>query len=121
MKYIDLRSDTVTLPTKQMRDAIYNAQVGDDVYGEDPSINRLEEMAAQMLGKEAALFVTSGTQGNQICVMTHTQPGDEVILEEKSHHNLRGWWHRKAGRCAGQAHSRKTWHNGPSRHRSCYT
>lgn len=85
MKYIDLRSDTVTLPTKQMRDAIYNAQVGDDVYGEDPSINRLEEMAAQMLGKEAALFVTSGTQGNQICVMTHTQPGDEVILEEKSH------------------------------------
>lgn len=85
MKYIDLRSDTVTLPTKQMRDAMYNAQVGDDVYGEDPSINHLEEMAAEMMGKEAALFVTSGTQGNQICIMAHTQPGDEIILEEKSH------------------------------------
>jgi len=85
VKYIDLRSDTVTLPTKQMRDAIYNAEVGDDVYGEDPSINRLEKMAAEMLGKEAAMFVTSGTQGNQICVMTHTQPGDEIILEEKCH------------------------------------
>jgi len=85
VKYIDLRSDTVTLPTKQMRDAMYNAQVGDDVYGEDPSINHLEEMAAEMMGKEAALFVTSGTQGNQICIMAHTQPGDEIILEEKSH------------------------------------
>lgn len=85
VKYIDLRSDTVTLPTKQMRDFIYNAQVGDDVYGEDPSVNRLEKMAAEILGKEAAMFVTSGTQGNQICVMTHTQPGDEIILEEKCH------------------------------------
>jgi len=85
VKYIDLRSDTVTLPTKQMRDFIYNAQVGDDVYGEDPSINRLEKMAAEMFGKEAAIFVTSGTQGNQICVMSHTQPGDEIILEEKCH------------------------------------
>ncbi|NLZ53805.1 MAG: low-specificity L-threonine aldolase [Thermoanaerobacteraceae bacterium] len=85
MKYIDLRSDTVTLPTKEMRDLIYNAQVGDDVYGEDPSVNRLEKMAAEMLGKEAALFVTSGTQGNQICVMTHTHPGDEIILEENCH------------------------------------
>ncbi len=85
MKYIDLRSDTVTLPTKEMRDSIYHAQVGDDVYGEDPSINRLEKMAADILGKEAAMFVASGTQGNQICVMTHTQPGDEIILEEKCH------------------------------------
>jgi len=85
VKYIDLRSDTVTLPTQQMREAICNAQVGDDVYGEDPTVNRLEELAAEKLGKEAALFVTSGTQGNQICVMTHTQPGDEIILEERSH------------------------------------
>jgi len=64
---------------------MYNAQVGDDVYGEDPTVNRLEEMAANIMGKEAALFVTSGTQGNQICVMAHTQPGDEIILEEKCH------------------------------------
>ena len=85
VKYIDLRSDTVTLPTKEMREAIYNAHVGDDVYGEDPTVNRLEEMAAEIMGKEAALFVTSGTQGNQISVMTHTQPGDEIILEEKCH------------------------------------
>jgi len=85
MKYIDLRSDTITLPTQEMRDAIYSASVGDDVYGEDPTVNKLEEMAAHIFGKEAAMFVTSGTQGNQICVMTHTQPGDEIILEEKSH------------------------------------
>lgn len=85
MKYIDLRSDTVTLPTDEMRDSIYHAQVGDDVYSEDPSVNRLEKMAAEMFGKESAMFVTSGTQGNQICVMAHTQPGDEIILEEKCH------------------------------------
>ena len=85
MKYVDLRSDTVTLPTEEMRDSIYHAPVGDDVYGEDPSINRLEKMAANIFGKEAAMFVASGTQGNQICVMTHTQPGDEIILEEKCH------------------------------------
>lgn len=85
MKYVDLRSDTVTLPTQEMRDAIYHAQVGDDVYSEDLSINRLEKIAANMFGKEAAMFVTSGTQGNQVCVMTHTQPGDEIILEEKCH------------------------------------
>jgi len=85
MKYIDLRSDTVTMPTQEMREAIYRAEVGDDVYGEDPTINKLEEMAAAMLGKEAAMFVTSGTQGNQVCVMTHTRPGDEIILEEKCH------------------------------------
>ncbi len=85
MKYIDLRSDTVTLPTQEMRDSICHASVGDDVYGEDPTINRLEEMAADIFGKEAAMFVTSGTQGNQICVMSHTRPGDEIILEEKCH------------------------------------
>lgn len=85
MKYIDLRSDTVTMPTQEMREAMYRAEVGDDVYGEDPTVNKLEEMAASMLGKEAAMFVTSGTQGNQVCVMTHTRPGDEIILEEKCH------------------------------------
>ncbi|ADL07436.1 low-specificity L-threonine aldolase [Thermosediminibacter oceani] len=84
-KYIDLRSDTVTLPTPEMREAMYRAEVGDDVYGEDPTVRRLEEMAAEITGKEAAMFVTSGTQGNQVCIMTHTRPGDEIILEEKSH------------------------------------
>ena len=82
---IDLRSDTVTTPTEKMRDAIRNAEVGDDVYRDDPTINRLEEMAADLLGKEAALFVTSGTQGNQVAVLTHTQRGDEIILEEHAH------------------------------------
>ena len=85
MKIIDLRSDTITMPTQRMREAMLCAEVGDDVYGEDPTICKLETMAAELLGKEAALFVTSGTQGNQIAVMTHTRPGDEVILEEKSH------------------------------------
>ncbi|GLB60690.1 low-specificity L-threonine aldolase [Cytobacillus sp. NCCP-133] len=82
---IDLRSDTITKPTEDMRKAAYEAEVGDDVYGEDPSVNRLEEAAAEMLGKEAALFVTSGTQGNQIAILTHCQPGNEIILEADSH------------------------------------
>ncbi len=82
---IDLRSDTVTRPTQEMRQAMLDAEVGDDVYGEDPTVRRLEETAAEMLGKEAALFVTSGTQGNQIAILTHCQPGDEVILEAESH------------------------------------
>ncbi|MEQ6389497.1 low-specificity L-threonine aldolase [Bacillaceae bacterium S4-13-58] len=82
---IDLRSDTVTKPTEEMRKAAYEAEVGDDVYGEDPTVNRLEETAAEMLGKEAALFVTSGTQGNQIAALTHCQPGNEIILEAESH------------------------------------
>ncbi|TLS38261.1 low-specificity L-threonine aldolase [Pseudalkalibacillus caeni] len=82
---IDLRSDTVTKPTEEMRKAMYEAEVGDDVYGEDPTVNKLEKRAAQMLGKEDALFVTSGTQGNQIAVLTHCQPGNEIILEEESH------------------------------------
>lgn len=85
MEYIDLRSDTVTLPTQEMRDAMYKAEVGDDVYGEDPTVKRLEEMAADIMGKEDAMFVTSGTQGNQVSVMTHTHHGDEIILEEKCH------------------------------------
>lgn len=82
---IDLRSDTVTKPTKEMREAAFNAEVGDDVYGEDPAVNKLEEEAAAILGKEAALFVTSGTQGNQIAVLTHCRPGQEVLLEAESH------------------------------------
>lgn len=82
---IDLRSDTVTKPTKEMREAAFNAEVGDDVYGEDPTVNKLEEKAATILGKEAALFVTSGTQGNQIAVLTHCRPGQELLLEAESH------------------------------------
>src|SRR5215216_6232445 len=85
MDYIDLRSDTVTKPTEEMREAMARAEVGDDVYLEDPTVNRLQERAAEMLGKEAALFVPSGTMGNQICVRLHTQPGHEVITEERSH------------------------------------
>jgi len=80
-KKIDLRSDTVTLPTDEMREAMNNAEVGDDVYQEDPTVNRLEELAAKKLGKEEALFVPSGTMGNLIAVLTHCQRGDEIILE----------------------------------------
>lgn len=84
-RLIDLRSDTVTVPTPEMRKAMYEAEVGDDVYGEDPTINRLEERAAQMLGKEAGLFVVSGTMGNLVAILTHTRPGNEIILEAESH------------------------------------
>ncbi len=82
---IDLRSDTVTQPTDAMRKAMARAEVGDDVYGEDPTVNRLQEMAAALLGKRAALFVPSGTMGNQLAIRAHTQPGQEVIVESKSH------------------------------------
>lgn len=82
---IDLRSDTITKPTEEMRKAMYAAEVGDDVYKEDPTVTELEETAAEILGKESALFVTSGTQGNQIAVLTHCQPGQELLLEEESH------------------------------------
>jgi len=85
MSFIDFRSDTVTKPTEEMREAMFTAEVGDDVYGEDPTVNRLEALAAEMLGKEAALFVTSGTQGNQVAILAHCRPGDEVILEAESH------------------------------------
>ena len=85
MEHIDLRSDTVTRPTPEMREAMAQAEVGDDVYLEDPTVNRLQELAAWMLGKEAALFVPSGTMGNQICVKLHTRPGVEVITEERAH------------------------------------
>ncbi len=82
---IDLRSDTVTQPTDAMRKAMARAEVGDDVYGEDPTVNRLQDMAAALLGKRAALFVPSGTMGNQLAIRAHTQPGQEVIVESKSH------------------------------------
>lgn len=85
MRYIDLRSDTVTMPTEEMRIAMANAQVGDDVYGDDPTVNELERIAAQMVGKETALFVPSGTFGNQLALLTHTGRGDEVILEHNAH------------------------------------
>ncbi len=85
MSVIDLRSDTVTKPTPAMRRAMAEAEVGDDVYGEDPTVNKLQEKAAAMLGTEAAVFVPSGTMGNQIAVKLHTEPGDEVITEELSH------------------------------------
>lgn len=82
---IDLRSDTVTRPSKEMRQAIYDAEVGDDVFKEDPTVNALEKYAAELLGKEAALFVTSGVQGNQLCLNVLTNPGDEVICERDCH------------------------------------
>lgn len=85
MQYLDFRSDTVTLPTENMRKAMYNAIVGDDVYGDDPTVKALEEMSAAILGKEAALFVPSGTFGNQLAVLTHTKRGDEVLLGDTCH------------------------------------
>ena len=85
MDYIDLRSDTVTKPTLEMREAMAEAEVGDDVYRDDPTVNRLEELAAGMLGKEAALFVPSGTMGNLIALLVHCQRGHEVIVGRQSH------------------------------------
>ncbi len=85
MKLIDFRSDTITLPTEEMRKAMKDAEVGDDVYGEDPTVLKLEALAAERLGKEAGLFVVSGTMGNLVATMTHTTPGDEVIVEENAH------------------------------------
>lgn len=85
MQYIDLRSDTVTKPTPEMREAMAEAEVGDDVYMDDPTVNRLQAMAAQMLGKEDALFVPSGTMGNLLALLAHCQRGHEVILGDCSH------------------------------------
>ena len=85
MKMIDLRSDTVTKPTPAMREAMSKAEVGDDVYGEDPTVNKLEAMASERLGKESALFVCSGTMGNLVALLAHCGRGDEVILGDRSH------------------------------------
>ena len=89
--FIDLRSDTVTRPTPAMRKAMAEAEVGDDVFGEDPTVNALQEKVANLLGKEAALFVPSGTMANQLSIKSHTHPGDEVIIEASSHpYNFEG-------------------------------
>jgi len=85
MRIVDLRSDTVTHPTPSMRKAMAEAEVGDDVMGEDPTVNRLEELAAEKLGKEAALYVASGTMANLVCQLTHCGRGDEMILGDESH------------------------------------
>jgi threonine aldolase len=85
MKSVDLRSDTVTLPSEAMREAMANAPVGDDVFKEDPSVNNLQEMAAERVGKEAALFVTSGTMANLVCLLSHAERGDEIYLGDLSH------------------------------------
>ena len=82
---IDLRSDTVTKPTPEMRRAMFEAEVGDDVYGEDPTVNRLEQRAAEIFGREAAIFVPTGSMGNQIAIKIHTRPGQEIICEERGH------------------------------------
>src|SRR5579871_3503957 len=85
MTPIDLRSDTLTRPTQAMRAAMAAAEVGDDVYGEDPTINRLEARAAEVFGREGAIFVPTGTMGNQIAIRCHTQHGQEVICESRAH------------------------------------
>ncbi|MEK7262994.1 MAG: low-specificity L-threonine aldolase [Bacteroidota bacterium] len=82
---IDLRSDTVTKPSAEMRNAMANAEVGDDVFREDPTVMQLQNYVAELLGKEAALYVPSGSMSNQICIKTHTEPGDEIICEEGAH------------------------------------
>jgi threonine aldolase len=85
MKIIDLRSDTVTKPTPAMRTAMAEAEVGDDVFGEDPTVNRLESLAAEMLGTEAAIFTSSGTQSNLLAVLSHCERGDEYIVGQQAH------------------------------------
>ncbi|MFQ5860992.1 MAG: aminotransferase class I/II-fold pyridoxal phosphate-dependent enzyme, partial [Dehalococcoidia bacterium] len=85
MKVIDLRSDTVTLPTPEMRRAMAEAECGDDVFGEDPTVNQLEALAAELMGKEAAVFTASGSMSNLLAVLTHTRRGDEVIVGHWSH------------------------------------
>ena len=85
MKIIDLRSDTITLPTEEMRRAMYEAELGDDVHREDPTVNRLEALSAEVMGKEAALFTTSGTMSNLLGVLTNARPGDEIIVGSEAH------------------------------------
>lgn len=99
LKMIDLRSDTVTKPSKEMREAMASAEVGDDVYGEDPTVNKLQEKITELLGKEAALFVPSGTMGNQLCIKSHTQPWDEVICDKDAH-----IYNYESGSIAGLSH-----------------
>ncbi len=89
MKVVDLRSDTVTQPTPEMREAMYKAEVGDMVHGDDPTVNRLEEIAARVVGKDAALFMPTGTMSNLAAAFSHCNGGDEIILGDKSHIL---WW-----------------------------
>ena len=96
MKIIDLRSDTITHPTEAMRQAMFKAEVGDDVFGEDPTVNRLEIMAAQKMGKESALFTASGTMSNLLAVLTHTRHGNEIILGSEAHM----FWYEVGGAAA---------------------
>ena len=93
MNVIDLRSDTITQPTDEMRHAMAEAEVGDDVFREDPSINRLQERAAELMGKEAGLLTASGTMGNLVAILTHTQRGDEIIMGDEAHI----FWNEGAG------------------------
>ena len=95
-RVVDLRSDTVTRPTAEMRRAIAEAEVGDDVFGDDPTVNRLQERVAELMGKEAAIFVPSGSMANQTSIRAHTQPGDEIICHADSH-----MYHYEAGAPAG--------------------
>ena len=101
MMTVDLRSDIVTLPTEEMRRAIYDAELGDDVSGEDPTVNRLEEMAAERLGKAAAVLVASGTQGNLLAILAHCRSGDEIIAGANSHI----FWNESAGAAASGRNS----------------
>ena len=82
---LDFRSDTVTLPSPEMKQAIFDAKLGDDVYGEDPTVNELERLSAEMFGKEAAVLVTSGTMGNLVSVLAHCQRGDQIVVGDKCH------------------------------------
>src|SRR3712207_2126887 len=95
---IDLRSDTVTRPTRAMRAAMADAEVGDDVYGEDPTVRRLEERVADLLGTEAALLTPTGTMANQIALRAHTRPGDEIIISRDAH-----CWRHESGALAALA------------------
>lgn len=111
MRYIDFRSDTVTKPTPEMRKAMYEAEVGDDVLGDDPTVKRLESLAAEIFKKEAALFFPSGSMANATAVKVHTNEGDEIIVEERNHIYLMEMGHLsfisrvKFGyRCHGKEH-----------------
>ncbi len=96
MKIIDMRSDTMTLPTEKMRQAMYEAKLGDDVYAEDPTVNELEKLTASILKKDASLFTSSGTMSNLLAVLSHTRPGDEIILGSEAHI----FWHEVGGAAA---------------------
>jgi threonine aldolase len=109
MSQIDLRSDTVTKPTDEMRRAMYEAEVGDDVYGEDPSINLLQERAAAMLGKEAGLLTDSGTMSNLVAVLSHCRRGDEVVMGDQAHI----FWNESAGASALAGAQVRLVPNGP--------